>query len=66
MRCLEREWQYTLRSNKNNNLWDKLEIAPLEDKMRETRLKWFHHVQRRLIDATVGKVDSSEIIDTKG
>lgn len=28
---------------KNNNIQDTLEVAPVEDKMRVTRLSWFGH-----------------------
>lgn len=37
------------RINKKN-IWAKL---PLEDKVRENRLRWFYHVQRRPIDTIV-------------
>lgn len=34
------EWYYTLESNKIETIRDKLEVVPIEDKMRKTRLKW--------------------------
>lgn len=35
----------------------------MEDKMNKTRLRWFDHVQRRIIDA-VRKTDTLEVIST--
>lgn len=32
---------------------DKVDVTSLEDKMRETRLRWFGHVKRRGIHAPV-------------
>lgn len=40
----------------NENIRDKLEAAPVEDKMRENHLRWFDHVESRLIDATVRRI----------
>ena len=30
---------------------ERVEVAPLEDKLRETRLRWFGHVMRRSASA---------------
>lgn len=40
----------------------KLKVAPIKDKMRETRQMIFGHVQRRPINSTVGKGDSLKVI----
>lgn len=42
---------------KNENIQGKLEAAPTEDKMRETHVRWFGHVQRRFTNATGKKTD---------
>ena len=38
-------------------------MAPIDEKMRESRLKWFGHVQKRVINAPVIK---SELIQVCG
>lgn len=43
-------------AKKNENLQDKLEVPPIEVKMRETRPAWFVPIQRRPIDGTVRKL----------
>src|SRR5688572_21388903 len=35
---------------RNEGIWDKVGVASIEDKMRERRLRWFGHVQRRCTD----------------
>lgn len=49
---------------KNENIQCKLEVAPMEDKIRETRLRWFGHVQKKPVDATVRKIDWFEVTGT--
>ena len=38
-------------------------MTSIEDKMRETRLRWFGHVRRRPIDAPVRKCETIECLD---
>ena len=38
---------------------------PIEEKMRETRLRWFGHVRRRPVDAHVRRVDEMEQVVKK-
>lgn len=38
---------------KKENIWSKLGITPIEDKMRENRIRWFGYVHRRPINAIV-------------
>ena len=41
---------------KSQEFRDKLEAAPLSVKMRENRLRWFGHVQRKPIEAPVRRI----------
>ena len=36
-------------------------VAPIEDKMRETRLRWFGHMKRRSVDASVRRCETINI-----
>lgn len=38
---------------RNGVLRGLVKVTPIEDKMRETRLRWFSHVKRRNVDAPV-------------
>ena len=40
-------------------------MAPIEDKMSETRLKWFGHVERRSADARVMRCEMINITEVK-
>ncbi|XP_070046825.1 uncharacterized protein [Nicotiana tomentosiformis] len=42
---------------RNEVIHDKLGVAPIEDKMREARLRWFGHVRRRSTDALVRRCE---------
>ena len=35
-------------------------VAPIVEKLVENRLKWFGHVERRLVDVVVRRVDQME------
>jgi len=37
----------------NMMITKKVGVTPIEDKMRETRLRWFGHIKRRSVDASV-------------
>jgi len=39
-----------------------LEVAPIVEKIVETRLGWFGHVERKLLDYVVRRVDQMERI----
>ena len=38
---------------RNEVIRDSVEVAPINDKLRESRLRWFGHVKRRSVDAPV-------------
>ncbi|XP_070057622.1 uncharacterized protein [Nicotiana tomentosiformis] len=41
----------------NEVIRDKVGVAPIEDKMREARLRWFGHMKRRSTDASVRRCE---------
>ena len=43
---------------KNKEFREKLGVAPLFEKMRENRLRWFEHVQRKTLDSPVRRIES--------
>ncbi|XP_070036835.1 uncharacterized protein [Nicotiana tomentosiformis] len=46
---------------RNDDIREKVYVAPIDDKIREKRIKWFGHVQRRSSDAPlVPRVQSSK------
>ncbi|KAJ8557154.1 hypothetical protein K7X08_002779 [Anisodus acutangulus] len=42
---------------RNDDIRDRMEVASVEDKMREARLRWFGHVQRRNINSPVRRCE---------
>jgi len=38
---------------RNEDIRTKIDVASIEEKMRENRLRWFGHVRRRPTDASV-------------
>jgi len=46
---------------RNEDIRTKTGVAPIEEKMRETRLRWFGHVRRRSTDASVRRVESIKL-----
>uniref|UniRef100_A0A1S4D9K8 Reverse transcriptase domain-containing protein n=1 Tax=Nicotiana tabacum TaxID=4097 RepID=A0A1S4D9K8_TOBAC len=42
---------------KNEAIRDRVGVASVEDKMRESRLRWFEHIKRRSIDAPVRRCE---------
>ncbi|XP_070039139.1 uncharacterized protein [Nicotiana tomentosiformis] len=43
---------------RNEVIREKVSVAPMDDKMREVRLRWFGHVWRRSPDALVRRCES--------
>ena len=37
---------------------ERVRVAPLEDKMRKTRLRWFGHIKRRSVSAPMRKCEA--------
>ena len=44
---------------------ERVGIAPLEDKLGETRLRWFGHVKRRSVDAPVRRCEAINLLHYK-
>jgi len=51
---------------KNEVIREKVGVAPIEHKMRETRLKWFCHVKRRSEDAPVRRCERLTLAECRG
>lgn len=49
-KCIRRE------RIRNENIWDKMGVASVEDKMREARLGWFKQVKERCTDVPDAEV----------
>ena len=43
---------------RHEDIHTKIGVTPIEEKMRENRLRWFDHVQRRPTDAPIRRVES--------
>jgi len=39
--------------DRNEVIRDKVEVTPIEDKVKEVRLRWFGHIKRKSMDAPV-------------
>ena len=50
---------------RNELIRNKVGVVPIEEKMRETRLKWFDHMRRRPVGAPVRRVDEMEQVVKK-
>ncbi|KAH0455515.1 hypothetical protein IEQ34_015547 [Dendrobium chrysotoxum] len=58
MRMLKWMSGFTLRDRiRNEHIREKVGVAPVEDKIRESRLRWFGHIKRRPSDDPVRKVE---------
>jgi len=45
---------------RNDTIRERVGVAPIVEKLVENRLRWFGHVERRLVDAMVRRVDQME------
>ena len=50
---------------RNEDIRTKIGVASIEEKMRENRLRWFDHVQRRPTNAPVRRVDRIKLRQVK-
>ena len=46
---------------RNEDIRNLVGVALIEDKMRENRLRWFGHIERRPMDAPVRRVERIDI-----
>lgn len=46
---------------RNEVIRDMIKVAPIEDKMRETRFRWYGHVKGRSLDAPVRRCERINI-----
>ena len=53
-----KKWKYMKDRIQNEEIHLKLGVAPINEKMRESRLRWFGHAQRRVINALAKKKKS--------
>ncbi|KAH0456366.1 hypothetical protein IEQ34_014273 [Dendrobium chrysotoxum] len=66
MRMLRWMSGFTLRDRiRNEHIREKVGVAPVEDKIRESRLRWFGHVKRRPLDDPVRKVEVLDLTYVK-
>ncbi|XP_070037020.1 uncharacterized protein [Nicotiana tomentosiformis] len=42
---------------RNEDIWDEVGVAPMDDKMREAGLRWFGHVRRRNLDSPIRRCE---------
>ena len=50
---------------RNKEIYLRIKVVPIDEKMKEHRLRWFDHVQRRAINALVRKSELIQIKRTK-
>ena len=50
---------------RNEDIRSLVGVAPIEDKMKENRLRWFGHIVRRPTDALVRRVEKIDIVQGK-
>ena len=66
MRMLRWMSGFTLRDRiRNEHIREKVGVAPVEDKIRESRLRWFGHIKRRPSDDPVRRVEVLDLTYVK-
>jgi hypothetical protein len=38
---------------RNDDIWDKLGVTPIQEKLVEHHLRWFDHIQRKFLEAPI-------------
>ena len=63
MRIIRWMYVYTrLDRIRNEVIMEKVGVVPIEEKLRETRLRWFRHVKRRSVNAAVRRCETIKLI----
>ena len=44
---------------RNDHIRERIGVVPITEKLVENRLRWFDHIQRRPINASVRRVDET-------
>ena len=58
MKMLRGMSEYTLKDRiRNDHIRERVEVALISEKMRDYRLRWYEHVQRRELDEPVRIVE---------
>ena len=66
MRMIRWMCGYTkLDRNRNVVIRERVGVTLLEDKLRETRLRWFGHVKRRSVGALVRRCEAIHLLDCR-
>ena len=47
----------------NEYIRNKVDVVPIDEKMRETHLRWYGHIRRCPLDAPVRRVEHREQLD---
>ena len=50
---------------RNGVIRGKIGVASIEDKIRETRLRWFGHIRRKSMDAPVRRCENIDRLNCK-
>ncbi|XP_070014490.1 uncharacterized protein [Nicotiana sylvestris] len=50
---------------RNEDIRERVSVAPVDDKMREARFRWFGHVRRRSLDAPVRRCERLTLAGTR-
>ena len=47
------EWTYTINKIRNDHISERVGVTSISEKMRDYRLRWYGHVQRRELDVLI-------------